>query len=226
MGRLVVLEGLDGSGKATQAALLSAALAARGLPVRQVSFPDYASNASWPVRMYLAGEFGSEPGQVNAFAASAFYAVDRYASFKKDWQGFYEGGGLVIADRYVTSNAVHQCAKLPRDQWAGYLDWLFDLEYEKMGLPRPDAVFYLAVDPAVSQQLLARRYGGQPQRRDIHERDLAYLASSRQAAEYCAEQLGWQRVDCCCGAAIRPKGEIAARLLQALLPVLAAEGEG
>ena len=139
-GRLLVIEGLDGSGKATQAELLAAALAADGLPVRQVSFPNYASDSSALVRMYLSGQFGSKPDDVNAYAASSFFAVDRYASFKTDWGGFYRDGGVVLADRYTTSNGAHQCSKLPPDQWDSYLDWLFDFEYRLLGLPAPDAV--------------------------------------------------------------------------------------
>lgn len=154
MGKLIVIEGLDGSGKGTQAALLVKNLEARGLAVRKVSFPDYASDSSALVKMYLSGQFGSDPSDVNAYAASTFYAVDRFASFKRDWGTFYGEGGIVVADRYTTSNAVHQCSKLPREQWDSYLRWLFDFEYRLMGIPAPDAVVYLSVEPAVSQSLM------------------------------------------------------------------------
>ena len=127
-GQLIVIEGLDGSGKATQANRLFETLQAQGKPVRKVSFPDYASDSSALIKMYLAGEFGKDPNSVNAYAASTFFAVDRFASFKKNWAEFYENGGIVIADRYTTSNAVHQCSKLPQDQWDTYLSWLFDFE--------------------------------------------------------------------------------------------------
>ena len=119
-GKLIVIEGLDGSGKATQAKLLAQHLASQGLPVREVTFPDYASDSSALIKMYLAGQFGSKPDDVNAYAASSFFAVDRYASYKTDWGRFYEEGGVVIADRYTTSNAVHQCSKLPPEQWEGF----------------------------------------------------------------------------------------------------------
>ena len=195
-GRLIVIEGLDGSGKATQAKRLAAAAAARGENVREISFPDYASDSSALVKMYLAGDFGSDPGDVNAYAASSFFAVDRYASFKKDWGGFYRAGGLVIADRYTTSNAVHQCSKLPEREWDAYLDWLFHFEYELLGIPAPDAVVYLRLDPAISQELMAGRYHGDETKKDIHERNLDYLRRSRAAAEYCAEKLGWLRLEC------------------------------
>ena len=164
-GRLLVLEGLDGSGKATQAALLAKALAAAQLPVRQISFPNYGSDSSALVRMYLAGAFGEKPDDVNAYAASSFFAVDRYAGYKADWGPFYEGGGILIADRYTTSNGVHQCSKLPPEEWDGYLGWLFDYEYRLLGLPAPDGVIYLRVDPAVSQKLMPGRYHGDESKR-------------------------------------------------------------
>jgi len=192
--KLIVLEGLDGSGKATQTQLLLESLP-EGLPVRKVSFPDYESDSSALVKMYLAGEFGKEPGDVNAYAASAFYAVDRYASYKKDWKAAYESG-LIIADRYTTSNAIHQCSKLDRTAWDAYLRWLFDFEYEKIGIPEPDAVIYLRVDPAVSQRLMKKRYGGDESKRDIHEKNRDYLRRSREAADYCAARLGWRVVEC------------------------------
>lgn len=196
MGKLIIFEGLDGSGKGTQTALTAQKLAARGADLRQITFPNYASESSALVKLYLAGAFGQKPDDVNAYAASSFYAVDRYASYKTDWGAFYRAGGLVLSDRYTTSNAVHQCSKLPPAQWDGFLNWLFDFEYHKIGIPAPDAVVYLAVDPEVSQRLLAARYHGDDSKKDIQEKDLDYLARSRAAAEYCAKALGWKRIDC------------------------------
>ena len=207
-GRLIVLEGLDGSGKATQAKLLAASLAAKGLPVQEITFPNYASDSSALVRMYLAGQFGEKPDDVNAYAASSFYAVDRYAGYKSDWGRFYEEGGILIADRYTTSNAVHQCSKLPPEQWEGFLHWLFDYEFRLLGLPAPDCVIYLQVDPAVSQRLMTERYHGDESRKDVHEKDTEYLARSRRAAEFCAQHLGWRTVRCCVGGALRSIEEI------------------
>ena len=197
MGKLIVIEGLDGSGKGTQAAELVKNLEARGMPVRKVSFPDYASDSSALVKMYLSGQFGKEPQDVNAYAASTFFAVDRFASFKRDWGSFYQGGGIVVADRYTTSNAVHQCSKLPQEQWDAFLAWLFDFEYHLLGIPSPDLVVYLSVDPAVSQRLMTGRYQGDESKKDIHEGNLAYLRRSRLAAEYCSRRLGWQEIECC-----------------------------
>jgi dTMP kinase len=194
MGSLIVIEGLDGSGKATQAKLLAATLAAQGEKVREVSFPNYDSPSSALVKMYLAGEFGDKPTDVNAFAASAFYAVDRYASYKKDWAGDY-AEGVIVADRYTTSNAIHQCSKLPREQWDEFLDWLYNFEYHMLGIPAPTIVVYLRVDPAVSQKLMRERYHGED-KRDIHEKDVPYLARCQAAADYCAKKLGWKIVEC------------------------------
>ena len=196
MGKLIIFEGLDGSGKGTQTNLLCQALRARGADLRQITFPDYESDSSALVRMYLSGRFGQRPDDVNAYAASTFYAVDRFASYKTDWGEFYRTGGLVVSDRYTTSNAVHQCSKLPPMHWDAYLDWLFDFEYKKMGIPAPDAVVYLSVDVEVSQGLLAARYHGDAAKMDIQEKDTEYLARSRAAAEYCAHKLGWRRIDC------------------------------
>ncbi len=197
MGKLIVIEGLDGSGKGTQAELLTERLRQQGEAVRKVSFPDYASDSSALVKMYLSGQFGTDPADVNAYAASAFYAVDRFASFKRDWGKFYAEGGIIVADRYTTSNAVHQCSKLPREQWDGFLAWLFDFEYRLLGIPTPDAVIYLNVDPAVSQRLMTGRYRGDESKKDIHEGNLSYLQRSREAAAYCSRKLGWREIACC-----------------------------
>lgn len=196
MGKLIIFEGLDGSGKGTQTALTAQNLQAQGYDLRQVTFPNYKSDASALVRMYLSGQFGSHPDDVNAYAASAFYAVDRFASYKTEWGEYYRAGGLILSDRYTTSNAVHQCSKLPPMHWDGFLEWLFEFEYKKIGIPAPDAVVYLAVDPEVSQKLMEERYQGDKSKLDIQERDTEYLARSRAAAEYCARKLGWCRIEC------------------------------
>ena len=213
MGFLVVIEGLDGSGKHTQSELLAEGLRERGLPVRKVSFPDYDSPGSSLVKMYLGGEFGEKPDDVNAYAASSFYAVDRYASFKRDWQADY-ARGAVIADRYATSNAIHQCAKLPKTAWDDFLAWLFDYEYRKLGIPAPALVLYLRLDPAVSRRLLEKRYEGHTEREDIHERDAEYLRRCRRAADYCAERLGWVTVECARDDALRSVADIQAEIME------------
>lgn len=195
-GKLIVIEGLDGSGKATQAELLTSALAEKGENVKAITFPDYENDSSALVRMYLKGEFGSKPDDVNAYAASAFYAVDRYASYKKNWGELYEQGGIIVADRYATSNGIHQCSKLDESLWDEYLRWLDDFEYTKLGIPAPDLVIYLKADTDISQKLMTGRYEGDESKKDIHEGDLEYLKRSQKAAAYCAEKLGWKTVEC------------------------------
>lgn len=207
-GKLIVIEGLDGSGKATQSNLLYEKLLAEGKSVRKVSFPAYESDSSALVKMYLSGDFGKDPGDVNAYAASTFFAVDRFANYKQSWGKFYEEGGIVIADRYTTSNAIHQCSKLPKEEWDGYVEWLFDFEFKLMGIPAPDKVIYLKVDPAVSQKLMTKRYQGDESKKDIHESNLEYLEKSRLAAEYCANKLGWETIQCDDGENMRGIAEI------------------
>lgn len=192
---LVVLEGLDGSGKTTQVGLLEEALKMRG-PVRLVSFPDYDSPSSALVKMYLHGDFGGSPEDVNPYAAGTFYAVDRYASYRRDWERDYQNGTLILAARYATSNLLYQMGKLPRSQWEGYMAWVEDLEYGKLGLPRPDRVVLLDMPVEVSQGLLYRRYKGDGSRRDIHERDVGFLESCAECAHFAAERLGWRVVEC------------------------------
>lgn len=218
-GKLIVVEGLDGSGKATQSALIFDMLKAEGRDVRKVSFPNYSSDASAPLRMYLAGEFGKSPDSVNPYAASSFFAVDRFASYKSDWGEFYNNGGIIIADRYTTSNAIHQCSKLPEDKWKDFLKWLFSYEYDLLGIPAPDSVIYLRVDPDVSQELLDKRYNNHSEKKDIHESDLAYLKRSRIAADFCASELGWTTIECIAGEKMRTIDDIAAEIAECLANV-------
>lgn len=215
-GTLIAIEGLDGSGKATQAGLLAQALKDAGRNVMEISFPDYASDSSALVRMYLAGQFGQKADDVNAYAASSFFAVDRFASYKMRWGSFYQNGGIVIADRYTTSNAVHQCSKLPPEEWDSFLDWLFEYEFQLLGLPAPDKVIYLRVDPAVSQRLMTSRYHGDEGKKDVHEKDLEYLGRSRRAAEFCAHKLGWEIVECACDGQMRSVEDIHRELIRRL----------
>lgn len=222
MGKLIVIEGLDGCGKSTQLSLLPESLGHHGINCRSVSFPDYASRSSELVKMYLAGEFGSRPGDVNAYAASVFYAADRFASFKTDWGEFYNGGGTVVAGRYTTANAVHQCSKLPPEQWNGFLDWLYDFEYEKIGIPKPDLVIFLDMPIDVSQKLLSRRYEGDQEKKDIHERDTEYLAACRRAALYTAEYSGWKIIPCSKEGEPLPVEKIADNITRAALAAIGA----
>lgn len=221
-GRLLVIEGLDGSGKATQAKMLAAWLQQKGLAVKEITFPDYSSDSSALVKMYLSGQFGQKPDDVNAYAASSFFAVDRFASYKTDWGDFYQKGGIVIADRYTTSNAVHQCSKLPPEQWENFLNWLFDYEFHLLGLPAPDRVVYLQVDPVVSQRLMTNRYHGDESKKDVHEKDLEYLSRSRRAAEFCAAHLQWVTVHCTTGDSMRSIEDIQAEIQELTEEILKA----
>ena len=195
MGKLIVIEGLDGSGKATQAKKLAEQMNKLGIKTRQISFPDYESESSALVKMYLRGAFGKKPEDVNAYAASSFYAVDRFASFKKSWECDWKQG-LIVADRYTTSNAIHQCCKLEKCKWDQFINWLFDYEYNLLGIPAPNLVVYLRLDPAVSQMLMNKRYGGMESKKDIHEKNMDYLERCHYTADYCAKTLGWKTIEC------------------------------
>ena len=196
MGKLIVLEGTDGSGKSTQFRLMSERLARENREFRHLVFPRYNEESSALIRMYLGGQFGTKPSDVNAYAASAFYAVDRYASYKQDWGQWYESGGLILSDRYTTSNAVHQASKEPEAQRSAFLKWLYEFEYNKLGLPRPDLTIYLDVPTDFTRQLMRHREEATGTHADIHEQDLDYLATCRAAGRAAAEFYGWTVIEC------------------------------
>ena len=220
-GKLIVFEGTDGSGKSTQFKLLCDKLQAQGTDFQRLVFPQYSEPSSALLRMYLGGEFGSHPSDVNAYAASVFFAVDRYAAWKKVWGKGYEAGELILSDRYTTSNAVHQASKLPDGEREAYLDWLFDLEYHKLGLPAPDAVVYLDMPTEQSVRLLRSREDATHTKGDIHEVDTDYLALCRQTALRASEHYGWYRVSCVDEhGAIRSIEDIHAQVWNALVGLL------
>lgn len=208
-GKLIVIEGLDGSGKSTQINLLAEEVKRRGLQYKQIKLPNYDGDSSALVKMYLAGTFGKNPEDVNAYAASAFYAVDRFASFKTIWKDDYEKGSVILADRYTTSNAYHQMIKQPRENWDAYIEWLEDFEYNKIGIPKPDLVIYLDMPVEISQKLMTSRYEGNESKKDVHEANVAYLNSCREAAAYASEKMGWVRIACSDGNNARSIEEIA-----------------
>lgn len=220
MGRLIVFEGTDGSGKATQTELLCQTLEARGTPFRRLAFPRYDEESSALIRLYLGGAFGSRPDDVNAYAASTFYAVDRYASFKQDWGEYYRQGGLLIADRYTTSNAVHQTSKLPQEQRRPFLDWLFHFEYDLLELPRPTRVLYLDLPTELSEQMMRRREQATHTTADVHERDEEYLRRCRENAVFVTDYCGWTRIDCAKGGIMRSREDIHAEVLDKLHDLL------
>lgn len=219
MGKLIVIEGLDGSGKSTQLELLEQNLKTRGIDCKAVSFPNYQSPSSTLVKMYLGGEFGKNPNDVNAFAASVFYTVDRYASFKSDWGNYYTDGGTVVSGRYTTSNAVHQCSKLPENEWEKFLDWLYDFEYNKIAIPKPDKVIFLDMPIEVSQKLLSKRYEGDEAKKDIHESDTEYLEKCRKAALFTAKYSDWVIIPCSKDGEARTIEDIADDVLNQVLKV-------
>ena len=196
MGKLIVIEGTDGSGKSTQFRLLTQRAEQEGLTFQKLVFPQYQEESSALIRMYLKGEFGTNPADVNAYAASAFFSVDRYASYKKVWGKWYEEGGLVLSDRYTTSNAVHQASKEPEEKQGAFLKWLYEFEYDKLGLPAPDLVIYLDVPTDFTEQMMRRREADTNTQADIHEQDLAYLATCRRTGRRAAEFYNWTVIDC------------------------------
>lgn len=222
MGRLIVLEGTDGSGKGTQTKLLYERLQREGTDCRKLEFPRYGQPSAAAVELYLNGALGEKQGDVNGYAASAFFAVDRYCSWKQDWGGYYAGGGLLLADRYTTSNAVHQASKLDRAERKVFLDWLFEFEYGLLGLPAPTAVFYLDVPTGLTERMLRRREAETRTSADIHERDEAYLLACRETGEQLVEDYGWQRIDCACGDSIRSIADIHEELYRRVMALLQA----
>ena len=196
MPKLIIIEGLDGSGKSTQTALLEKHLTDTGVNFKKIKLPDYDSPSSTLVNMYLAGEFGKSADDVNAYAAGAFYAVDRFASYKLNWKQDYENGTVILADRYATSNSIYQMEKLEQCEWDAYLDWSEDFEYNKIGIPKPDLVIYLDVPVEISQRLMTDRYSGDENKKDVHERNVEFLKKCRKSALYTAKTQNWCVVDC------------------------------
>ena len=195
-GKLIVLEGIDGSGKSAQYRRLCARFDEAGMAYHHIVFPRYDQESSALIRMYLNGAFGTHPSDVNAYAASTFFAVDRYASYRTDWGEIYENGGLILSDRYTTSNAIHQGSKLPEAELPAFFDWLYDLEYGKLGLPRPDLVLYLDVDLPTSLKRMQHRQEKQNTKADIHEQDETYLKNCRAAAREIVKDCGWTVIRC------------------------------
>ena len=203
MGKLIVIEGTDGSGKSTQFRLLTEHLQQDQTQFKRIVFPRYSEESSALIRMYLGGQFGSNPSDVSAYAASTFYGVDRYASYKMDWGQWYEQGGLVLSDRYTTSNAVHQASKEPEENWVSYWKWLSAFEYDQLGLPCPDLTIYLDVPTDFTEQMMRRREADTNTKADIHEQNLEYLATCRRMGRAAAAFYGWTVIDCVRDGAMR-----------------------
>ena len=220
MGKLIVIDGLDGSGKSTQFELLKKILSDRGISVRAISFPEYDKPSSALVKMYLNGEFSNNAEDINAYAASSFYAVDRYASYKLYWENDYKSGSIILASRYVSSNAIHQMVKLPESEWDSYLKWLIDYEYNKMAIPKADKAIFLDMPVEISQKLLSQRYNGDENRKDIHESNIKYLHNCRKSALYAAKKLNWSIVTCSDGENALPTEVISKEILKIIDEVI------
>ncbi len=226
MGKLIVLEGIDGSGKSAQYRRLTARFDREGLGYHSIVFPRYSEESSALIRMYLNGDFGSKPEDVNPCAASIFYAVDRYASYMTDWKDRYNAGAVILSDRYTTSNAVHQGAKLPAAEQPAFFDWLYDLEYVKLGLPEPDLVIFLDVDIATSERRMAHRREKNGTSGDIHENDAEYLQHCLDTGRRAAKHYGWRIVDFMKDGAEREADEKHEEIFEIVKGVLDGAGRG
>ena len=219
-GKLIVFEGTDGSGKATQARMMAEHLKREGIKFSEIDFPRYGNPFAEPARLYLQGVLGDKPGDVSAYAASVLYAVDRFASYKEDWGKAYEAGELILANRYTTSNAVHQASKLPDEERMTFLDWLSDLEYNKLELPEADLVIYLDLPTDISEQMMRQREAATGTSADIHEKDAAYLRRCRDNAREVADGCGWKRIDCSRDGEIRTVEDIHAEAWELVRKIL------
>ncbi len=204
-GILIAVDGLDGSGKETQTKLLCKYLAEQNIKNKYITFPTYQADSSALVKMYLQGKFSENPNDVNAYAASSFFAMDRYCSYMLDWKQDYEDGAVVIANRYTTANLVHQMSKLPENERETFMNWLYEYEFGKLGLPKPDLVIYLCLPPQSSESLIQKRGAV----KDIHEKSKTHLAESYKAAVFASDRLGWSRIDCVKDGSLRSIDDIA-----------------
>ncbi len=190
--KLIVIEGLDGGGKTTQLELLKNEYK----DMRFITFPNYNSPSGEIVTNYLQGRYGEENNTVSAYTASCFYAIDRYTSYKTQWEQDYKAGIPIISARYVSSNAMYQMTKLPKNKWDEYMDWLFDTEYNKFGIPKPDGTVFLDMPTEVSQRLLMKRYEGDKTKMDLHESNVEFMKKCREAAFYVAKKENWIIINC------------------------------
>lgn len=226
-GKLITIEAGDGSGKATQTKALYDRLLAEGYQVLKVEYPDYQSESSALVRMYLGGEFGQQAENVSAYGASAFFAVDRYASYLLKWRQAYESGWIILADRYTTSNMVHQAVKLKDSaEREEFLAWLWDFEFGRLQLPVPDRVIYLDMPPEISDRLINSRAAKDSSRqKDIHEKDTSYLHHCHRAYNEVAEKYGWVKISCAQQGNLRTVQDIHEDVYQAVKEILRDEND-
>ena len=217
MGKLVVFEGVDGSGKSTQFDLICKKFTDDKRKFKRIVFPRYNEPSSALIKMYLAGDFGSDPDSVNAYAASSFYAVDRYASFIRDWREYYDSGGLILTDRYTTSNALHQGAKIAKEHRGDFFKWLYDYEFDLIGLPMPDLVIYMDISIEYAAKRLLHRQTETGTNADIHENDMLYLKNSIESGEQASTQFGWHKISCIKNEVERDKEELHKEIYELIL---------
>jgi dTMP kinase len=199
MGKLFVIDGTDGSGKQTQLELLKKRLTEAKIDFKSVSFPNYDNDSSSLVKMYLGGEFGTDADAISPYIASTFYAADRYATFKRYYEEYYNNGGIILADRYTTSNMVHQAGKIhDKVERKKFLDWLWDFEFNLYGLPVPEEVFFLNMPPEYSFKLMKNRDNKitHETKKDIHESNPEYLKESYSAACELSKEYNWYEIHC------------------------------
>jgi len=216
-GTIIVIEGIDSSGKATQVKMVYEELINEKYKAMRLEFPDYKSDSSALIKMYLNGKFGEDPQSVNPYGASLFFAADRFASFKSDWEKFYDEGGILILDRYVSSNMIYQAAKIENSkEREEYLDWIYDLEFKKLSLPKPDIVIFLRMPPSFCLQLNDKRLNkiDGSSKKDIHERNSGYLEKTYEVAVYAAKKYKWETVDCIENNSIKPVKKINNEILR------------
>lgn len=223
MGKLIVIEGTDSSGKETQTRKLYERLEKEITNVIRLSFPNYKSPACEPVKMYLAGAFGDNALDINPYPVSTMFAIDRYASYKMEWEKFYQDGGIIVTDRYTTSNMVHQASKIESiDKKNEYLDWLEELEYSKMGIPRPDLIIFLNMPIETAAELMAQRKNkitGEDIK-DIHEKDISYLKKSYENACNIAKKYNWLEIKCVENGRLKTIDEIGEEIFSVVKKIL------
>jgi len=208
LGNLIVFEGIDGSGKSTQFEMMCKRFLSENRQFKRLVFPRYNEPSSALIKMYLGGEFGDSPDSVNAYAASSFFAVDRYASFVQDWREYYENGGLILTDRYTTSNALHQGAKITAKKREHFFKWLYDYEFNLIGLPSPDMVLYMDIDAETAAERLRHREAETDTNADIHESDMEYLHNCADSGRQAAALYGWHSIKCMSSSLERTTDEI------------------
>ena len=199
MGKLFVIDGTDGSGKQTQFNKLKERFDKEGIEYKVASFPNYDHISSSLVKMYLSGEFGENAKDVSPYIASTFYAADRYATYKTSFEKFYNDGGIILVDRYTTSNMIHQAGKIKdKEEREKFLQWLWDFEFNLYGIPVPTKTFFLNMPTEVAIKLMAERENKftHTQEKDIHERDAEHLKDSYNAAVNLVDQYDWTEIKC------------------------------